>query len=199
MTALAARLGGELRRVPIWVIWALGLLPLAWLIVRAGAGGLGVDPVKALEHQLGKLGLQFLLLGLAITPLRRLGLNLIRFRRAVGLIAFTYVLLHVAVWVFLDLQLRWSEIAADLTKRPYIILGMMGLTMLIPLAATSNDLSVRKMGAQRWRVLHRLTYGAALAGILHYVWLVKGWPAEPFIYLAVFGGLMALRFLGPRR
>ncbi|MFD1914066.1 protein-methionine-sulfoxide reductase heme-binding subunit MsrQ [Halodurantibacterium flavum] len=184
-----------IRRIPVWLVWVLGLLPLVWLVVQAFRGGLGVDPVKALEHRLGLHGLQFLLLGLAITPLRRLGLNLLRFRRAIGLIAFTYVMLHFAVWLSLDMQFEWNQIGRDLVRRPYILIGMAGLLLLIPLALTSNDASLRRLGARRWRLLHRLTYVAVLAGALHFVLLVKGWPAEPFLYLGAAAALLLLRLL----
>jgi len=195
------RLNALARQVPTWVVYCLGAVPLAFLIWGAVAGGLGVDPVKAIEHRLGVLGLQFLLASLTITPLRRVGLNLIRFRRALGLLAFAYVSLHLVAWVWLDMGLRWSEMAADLLKRPYVILGMVGFVALLPLAATSTNYAIRKMGPLGWRRLHRLAYAAVLAGALHLVLLSKVWTAEVLIYagLAVF--LVALRLLpapGPR-
>ncbi|HSF63588.1 MAG TPA: ferric reductase-like transmembrane domain-containing protein, partial [Paracoccaceae bacterium] len=123
----AARINGALRAVPTWPVYGLGLVPLALLVGQAFTGGLGIDPVKVLERELGMLGLQFLVAGLCITPLRwATGVNLIRFRRAVGLLAFLYVALHLSVWVLLDLQLRWAEIWADIVKRPYITAGMVG-------------------------------------------------------------------------
>jgi sulfoxide reductase heme-binding subunit YedZ len=191
---LASRLNAAQRRVPSWVVYPLGLAPLAVLVAKALSGGLGVDPVKALEQQLGLYGLQFLLAGLMVTPVRRwTGVNLIRFRRAIGLLAFLYVALHLLVWLLLDLQLRWSEIGADLVKRPYVIVGMLGFLVMVPLAATSNNLSVRRLGAAAWARLHRLTYVAVLAGAAHYLMLVKVWSAEPFIYAAAALVLVALR------
>jgi sulfoxide reductase heme-binding subunit YedZ len=196
---VAASLNGALRRVPTWAVYGLGLLPLAILIWQALTGALGIDPVKALEHQLGLTALQLLVAGLLVTPLRRwAGVNLIRFRRAIGVLAFVYVALHLLVWVLLDLQLRWSEIGADLVKRPYIIVGMLGFACLVPLALTSNDWSVRRLGAVAWRRLHRLTYVAVLLGALHYLLLVKVWSAEPLLYALGAAGLVALRWLWRR-
>jgi sulfoxide reductase heme-binding subunit YedZ len=174
-------------------------VPLAALVWQALSGGLGIDPVKALEHQLGLTALQLLLAGLLVTPLRRwAGINLIRYRRAIGLLAFLYAVLHLLVWVLLDLQLRWSEIGADLVKRPYIIAGMLGLACLVPLAVTSNGWSVRRLGAAAWQRLHRLTYVAVLLGALHYLLLVKVWSAEPVLYALGAVVLVALRWLWRR-
>jgi methionine sulfoxide reductase heme-binding subunit len=193
---IAAQVNSTLRQVPPWVLYQLGMVPLGVLVGRALTGGLGIDPVKALEHQLGLYGLQLLIAGLLVTPLRRwTGINLIRYRRAIGLLAFFYVSLHLATWVLLDLQLRWSEIGADLVKRPYIILGMIGFLVMVPLAVTSNNASVRRMGAAAWTRLHQLTYVAVLAGAAHYLLLVKAWPLEPILYALVATGLVALRFL----
>lgn len=193
---VAAAINGALRPVPPAAVYAVGFLPALWLVALLFAGGLGVDPVKRLEHDLGLYALQFLIAGLCITPLRRMtGVNLIRFRRAVGLIAFGYAALHVAVWVALDLQFRWAEIGADLVKRPYIVAGAVGFLLLVPLAWTSTDSAVRRMGAAAWRRLHLLVHPAALAAAVHYVWLVKRWPIEPILYLAAVAALVGLRVL----
>ncbi len=193
---VAAAINGALRPVPPAVVYVLGVLPALWLVMLLFAGGLGVDPVRRLEQDLGLYALQFLIAGLCITPLRRLtGINLIRFRRAVGLIAFGYAALHVAVWVALDLQFRWAEIGAALVKRPYIVAGAAAFLMLVPLAWTSTDSAMRRMGAAAWRRLHLLVYPAALAAAVHYVWLVKRWPIEPILYLAAVAALVGLRVL----
>lgn len=193
---LVAQLNSTLRRVPPWVLYPLGVVPFGVLVWQALTGGLGIDPVKELEHQLGLYGLQLLIAGLLVTPLRRwTGVNLIRYRRAIGLLAFFYVSLHLATWVVLDLQLRWSEIGADLVKRPYIVLGMIGFLTMVPLAVTSNNASVRRMGAAAWARLHQLTYVAVLAGAAHYLILVKAWPLEPILYALVAASLVVLRFL----
>lgn len=188
-------LNTQARRVPTWVVYGLGLVPLCFLIWGALFGGLGPDPVKAIERSLGERGLQFLLASLAITPLRRVGLNLLRFRRALGLLAFLYASLHLVAWVWLDMGLRWSEMLADLTKRPFVILGMIGFLVMIPLALTSWNGAIRRMGALAWGRLHRLAYVAILAGAAHLALLSKVWTTEVLVYLVLTLGLLALRLL----
>lgn len=183
------------RRLPVWAVWLAGALPAALLIAAVAGNRLGVDPVKALEHELGLWALRFLLASLAVTPLMRLGLRLMKFRRALGLLGFFYVLAHFAVWIALDMGLRWGQIAEDLWKRPYILVGFAGLLMLIPLAVTSSDGALRRMGAAAWRRLHRLAYPAIALGAVHFVMIGKVWTAESLIYLAITGGLLAVRLL----
>lgn len=190
------RVNGVLRRVPTAVVWVGGLFPLGWLIWASATNALGADPVKVIEHSLGQWGLQFLIASLCISPLRELGLNLIKFRRAIGVTAFFYVALHFAAWIVLDMGLRWSEIIADLYKRPYVIIGMVGLLCLIPLAVTSTNGMIRRLGPLAWRRLHRLTYVAAIAGAVHFVVLVKGWQMEPLLYAAAVGALLLIRLAG---
>jgi sulfoxide reductase heme-binding subunit YedZ len=122
----------------------------------------------------------------------------LRFRRAIGLLAFAYAALHLAVWVVLDRQLDWPRILEDLTRRPYVILGMAAFLLLVPLAATSNDGSIRRMGAAAWRRLHRLAYPATALAAIHYVWLVKAWPLEPLAYAAAVAALLGWRRLRGR-
>jgi sulfoxide reductase heme-binding subunit YedZ len=168
------------------------LLPVPWLLYLGQTGGLGREPIKALEHELGEIALQLLVIGLAITPLRRFtGINLIRFRRVFGVLAFVYVSLHLLVWLVLDVGIL-SQIWADILKRPYITIGMAGFLMLLPLALTSNDYSVRKLGPA-WRRLHKLAYVTAILGSVHYVMLTKTWQFEPLAYLAVIIVLLLLR------
>jgi methionine sulfoxide reductase heme-binding subunit len=186
------------RRVPTALVWAGGLVPLAWLVWAAAVNELGPDPVKGIELRLGLWGLQFLIASLCITPLRRIGLNLIRFRRALGVLAFVYIALHFSAWVVLDMGLRWNEITADLIKRPYIIIGMVGLLCLAPLAATSTNAAIRKIGPARWKRLHRLAYVAGAAGALHFVVLVKGWQLESLLYAAAVAALLLVRVWSPR-
>ncbi len=179
------RLNQGLRKVPVWLLYLLGALYPGWLLYLGVTGGLGPDPVKALEHALGEAALQLLIVGLAVTPLRRfLGLNLLKFRRFVGVLAFTYVALHLLVWLLLDVQIL-SQVFNDIIKRPYITIGMVGFALMLPLALTSNNLSLRRLGAARWRRLHLLTYPAVLLAALHFVMLVKGFQIEPLIYLSV--------------
>lgn len=189
------RINAFVRRVPEPLVWGLGLLPLLWLIQAAVRNDLGVDPVKEIEHSLGLWGFQFLIGSLCISPLRRLGLNLIRFRRAFGVTAFIYIVLHFLAWMFLDMGMRWTEIVQDLWKRPYIVIGMVGLLAMTPLAATSTNAAIRRMGAPAWKRLHRLAYVAAIAGAAHYVVLVKGWPLEPLLYAGIVTLLLASRLV----
>jgi len=196
METIVDRVNGFVRKVPTWAVYIMFLVPVPWLLYQAQTGGLGVEPIKALEHELGQIALQLLIIGLAITPLRRyVGLNFLKFRRAYGLLAFTYVSLHLLVWLVLDVGIL-SQIWADIIKRPYITIGMAGFLCLLPLALTSNSWSVRKLGP-KWRQLHKLTYLAVILGGVHFIWLVKGFQLEPLIYMALILGLLVLRL--PKR
>ncbi|MBJ6372774.1 protein-methionine-sulfoxide reductase heme-binding subunit MsrQ [Sedimentitalea arenosa] len=191
------RLNGAMRRVPVWPVYVVGALPPGILLYMGATGALGVEPIKALEHELGELALKMLLLGLAVTPVRRfLGVNLMRFRRAIGLITFYYVLCHLMVWLVLDVQIV-GQIWADIVKRPYITVGMAAFVLMVPLAVTSNDWSVRRLGPT-WRTLHKAVYGIAILGGLHFLMLTKGFQVEPLAYMAVILALLALR-VAPRR
>ena len=200
MKPVIDRINAALRPIPTWAVYILYLLPVPWLLYLGLTGGLGREPIKALEHELGEIALQLLIIGLCVTPLRQyLGLNLMKFRRAFGVLAFIYVALHLLVWVVLDMSLLWSQMWADIWKRPYITVGMASFLVLVPLAVTSNNLSVRKLGAASWRKLHKLTYLAVLLGGIHYLWLVKGIQIEPILYMAVILGLLGLRLVKPQR
>ncbi|WP_244901247.1 sulfite oxidase heme-binding subunit YedZ [Jannaschia aquimarina] len=184
------------RQVPAWPLYVLGALPGIWLVWAGINGGLGVDPVKAMEHRAGLWGLQFLLASLCITPLLRLGrVNLMKFRKPLGLIGFGYVTFHFLIWMALDLSLRWGEIGADLIKRPYIVVGFLGFLALTPLAATSWGGAKRWLGTQAWCRLHRLVYVAVILGAVHFVMQAKVWTMEIIAYLAVTGGLVGLRLI----
>jgi sulfoxide reductase heme-binding subunit YedZ len=170
------------RKLPVWLIYIIGVAPGVYFIMLGIRNELGPEPIAKLEHLLGEFALQMLILGLAITPLRSvLRINLFKFRRAIGLIAFGYVLLHVLTWALLDIG-DLNRIWADIMKRPYITIGMLALLGLIPLALTSNNFAQRRLGA-RWRQLHRLTYGICILGGLHFVMLRKGFQIEPLLYL----------------
>ena len=192
------RINGVARRIPTWAVYILYLLPAPYYFYLALTGGLGPDPVKPLEHHYGEIALQLLIIGLCISPLRGFfGLNLIKFRRTFGVLAFTYVVLHLMVWAFLDVQ-TLDRVVQDIIKRPYITIGMASLVLLLPLAITSNNWSVRRLGPN-WRKLHLLTYPAVILGGVHYVWLAKGFQLEPLLYMAVILGLLALRMKKTRK
>lgn len=190
---------GLARRLPKWPLYLLAVAPVVWVFWAGATGALGVEPIKEIEHRLGLWGLQVLIAGLCITPLRtHVGINLIKFRRPLGLIAFFYIFLHLLVWLILDVGIL-SEIWKDIVKRPYITIGMAGFVLLVPLALTSNDWSIRKLGAAAWRRLHKLTYIAVILGGVHYVMLVKGWQIEPILYLCAVAALLAMRLKWRKR
>lgn len=199
MMPVVQAINNAARKVPAWPLYVLAPLPVAWWFYLGMTGGLGAEPINALEREIGALALKVLIAVLCVTPLRiYLNLNLIKFRRALGLIAFFYVSLHLAVWAFLDVQLL-GMIWADIVKRPYITVGMAGFVLLVPLAITSNNLSIRKMGPVKWRRLHKMTYLAILLGGMHFVMLAKVWEAESLIYLGVILALLSLRLIPARR
>jgi len=185
-------LNKKLNLIPIWSVYFLLTLPSVYYFYLAINGTLSVEPVKALEHELGALGLKLIILILAITPLRNhLNLNLFRFRRAIGIMAYYYILLHFLVWLLLDVQVL-SLIVDDLIKRPYITIGFLAFVAMSPLALTSNNYSVRKLG-RIWPKLHKLIYGIAILGAIHFIMLVKGFQMEPLIYLLIILGLLGSR------
>ncbi len=183
------------RGVPNWLVYAAGAVPFAWLVWAVLTGSLGPDPVKGVEQRLGIWALQFLIAGLAITPLRRIGVNLIRHRRALGLLAFFYVLMHFVTWVVLDMALDWTQIVAALWKRPYILIGFAALLAMVPLAVTSTNSAIRRMGPKAWGQLHKLMYGIVAAAALHYLLLVKVISTEPVVYATIVLALLALRLV----
>lgn len=200
VAALGPRISGVARKVPTWPVYLLGAAPGAFLIWNAAIAGAYIDPVKVLEQELGRLSLQFLLGSLAISPLMRFGrINLIKFRKALGLLAFGYLTLHFLTWLFLDLQLRWGEIGADIVKRPYITVGFVAFLLLIPLAMTSWQGAIRRMGAQAWGRLHRLVYAAVLLGAVHFIMQERVWTRESLVYLAAAILLVGLRLVWIRR
>jgi len=180
------------------VVFAASLLPFAWLL--CGAFGwlgfsLGADPVKKLEHECGNWALKFLLITLAVTPLRQLAHlpHLPRLRRMLGLFAFFYAVLHFTVYLTLDLELNFGTLFADIAKRPYITIGFLALLMLIPLAVTSTNKMMRRLG-RRWQKLHRLVYVIAVLGVWHFWWQVKRDVREPLIYAAILAVLLGYRW-----
>jgi methionine sulfoxide reductase heme-binding subunit len=177
----------------IWMLYVIGLCPAAWYFYLAATGGLGFNPVKEFEHLLGIWALRLIIATLAITPLRDLaGINWIRYRRALGLLAFYYVLMHFSVYALLDLRLDLGAVGGDIAKRPYITIGFACLLLLLPLAVTSNNWSIRKL-QQGWNKLHKLVYLIAAGGAFHYVLAVKSVTLVPFIHIALIVLLLAYR------
>ena len=184
----------DLPHPPKIVVYIVGFVPAVWWFWLGVTDRLGADPMRALEHVLGLWALRFLIASLAITPLRQLaGVNLLRYRRALGLLAFYYALLHLTTYLVLDQGLDFDAIWADILKRLYITIGMTCFMVLLPLALTSNNLAIRRLGGKAWQRLHRLVYLAAILAVLHFLMSVKSWPVEPVIY-----ALIVLILLGYR-
>lgn len=171
------------------------LLPLGLLAWNATHDALGANPIEAMTRSLGDWTLNFLLITLAVTPLRRLtGWNwLLRLRRMLGLYTFFYACLHVTSYVWLDQFFDWTAIATDIVKRPFITAGFVAFCLLVPLAATSNNAMVRRLGGRRWQALHRSIYLIAVLGVLHYAWMVKRDLALPLVYAAIAFVLLGAR------
>ena len=177
------------------VVFILCLVPLAWTVRLAYTGELGAEPVLESVKASGLWALRFLLIALALTPLRMLTgvAGLARFRRMLGLFAFFYATVHLSTYVGLDQFFDWAAIWKDIVKRPYITVGMGAFLILTALAATSTDGMVKRLGGKRWRALHRGVFVAGLAGCLHFIMLVKGWQTAPLVYALICIGLLAFR------
>ncbi len=175
----------------VWALYAVGLLPAAWTFYLGATDQLGADPVKTFELFLGLWTIRFLILTLAVSPARDLlGWNYLRYRRALGLLTFYYALMHFTVYMVLDQAMDLLAVVDDVLKRPFIMFGMAGLALLIPLAVTSNNFSIRKMG-MKWIWLHKLIYIIAAAGALHFALSTKILDLEQYIYV----GLIILMIL----
>jgi sulfoxide reductase heme-binding subunit YedZ len=170
----------------LFVICALPLLSVLWRAFGIGGADLGANPIEEIQDTFGEWGLRFLVITLAVTPLRD-WFNLpwlVQLRRMLGLYAFFYVVMHFLNWLILDQGLYWSGILEDIGKRPFITIGFAALLLLIPLAVTSTNKMMRRLG-KRWKSLHRLVYLISLLGVWHYYWQVKSDVTEPLIYLAI--------------
>jgi methionine sulfoxide reductase heme-binding subunit len=178
----------------------LSILPLAWLIYLTFTGQLGANPVEAIIRYLGDWALRFLLIALAVTPLRIVTgwLPVARLRRTLGLYAFFYVIVHIMSYVGLDHQFDWATIWGDILKRTYITVGMAALLMLVPLAVTSTDGMIRRLGGARWRKLHRLIYPAGVAGVIHYFLMIKAGYQQPLLYAVILTVLFGIRLYKKR-
>jgi sulfoxide reductase heme-binding subunit YedZ len=185
------------RRVLKPAVFAAALVPLGGLVYSAFTGGLGPNPIEKVTHETGDWTLRFLLFTLSVTPLRALtGLNaVVRFRRMLGLFAFFYGSLHLVTYLWFDKFFAWSEIVRDVPRRPFITMGFFAFVLLVPLAATSTTGMIRRLGGRTWQRLHRLIYLSALAGVIHFWWLVKADVSEPRLYAIVLGSLLIARVL----
>jgi sulfoxide reductase heme-binding subunit YedZ len=177
------------------MVFAACLLPLAWLVWQALFGYLGVNPIETVNRFLGDWALRFLLIALAVTPLRKITgwAQLARLRRMLGLFAFFYVCLHLSSYIGLDLFFDWQALGKDIVKRRYITLGMLGFTLLVPLAITSTDRMIKRLGGRRWRLLHKLAYVAGCLGVVHYWMMVKADIRQPMLYAALLAVLLGYR------
>ncbi len=185
-----------IRRVLKPAVWLLSLAPLAWLGWLAYSGGLTANPIEFLNRYLGDWALRFLLIALAVTPLRGITgwAGFARFRRLLGLFAFFYVVLHLSSYVGLDQYFDWGEIWRDIVKRTYITVGMVGSVLLLALALTSTKGMIKRIGGKNWNRLHKTVYIAAAAGCLHFFMMRKGFQLEPIIYAGICLVLLGYRY-----
>jgi sulfoxide reductase heme-binding subunit YedZ len=179
------------------ILWVLCLIPAASLVWKGFHNDLGANPVEYITHATGNWTLRLLLVTLAITPARRLFKQpqLTRFRRPLGLFAFFYVCLHFTTWFLLDKSLSLDEMWKDVIKRPFITMGFLAFVAMIPLAITSTAGWIRRLGGKNWQRLHRLVYLSAIAGVIHYYWLVKSDVRLPIMYGVILTILLALRLV----
>ncbi|WP_337269836.1 protein-methionine-sulfoxide reductase heme-binding subunit MsrQ [Oryzifoliimicrobium ureilyticus] len=181
----------------VWLLYAVGLVPAAWTFYLGVSDQLGADPVKTFELFLGTWTIRFLIITLMISPLRELlGVNLIRYRRALGLLTFYYAVMHFTVYLVLDQAMDINAVIEDVLKRPFIMFGMAGLVLLIPLAVTSNSFAIRRLGG-KWNQLHRLTYLVAALGVVHYALSTKVFGLEQSIYILMLIALILYRSYRP--
>jgi sulfoxide reductase heme-binding subunit YedZ len=176
-------------------VWIVCLTPLAALAVRAWRDDLTANPISFITNTLGDWTFRFLLASLALTPLRVVtGMTWqMTLRRLLGLFAFFYAATHFCVWIFLDHFFNWSQMGADIVKRPYITVGMLALTSLVPLALTSTTGMIRRLGARNWKRLHRLVYVTAVCAALHFLWLAKVGRRDQYVYAALVALLLGIR------
>ena len=194
LNVLRAPSGAQIAVIKV-IVFLLCLIPAANLALGWQDDALGADPIETISRSSGQWTLRFLLISLAVTPLRRYtGLHwLIRLRRMLGLFVFAYAFGHLLSYVWLDQSFDWSSIARDILDRPFITVGFSAFVLLIPLAATSNSFALRRLGGRRWQALHRSSYGIAVLGVVHFWWLVKAGVFTPLIYALVLAALLGLR------
>jgi len=188
----------------IWkpLAFVLSLVPLAIIVGKVfGLGGtLGANPIEAIQDHFGQWGLRFILIALAVTPLRKISGQawLARFRRMLGLFAFFYVLMHFIVWLLLDQELLVAAILEDIVERPFITIGMLAIVLLLSMAVTSTAAMRRKLG-RRWQKLHNSVYLVGILGVSHYWWQVKKDISEPLIYTLILTVLLGYRLWDRRQ
>jgi sulfoxide reductase heme-binding subunit YedZ len=184
-----------------WALYVTALGPLAWIGFCFATGRVTGDEVKFLQHVTGDTVLTTLLITLAVTPIRRLTgwHEIVRLRRQIGLTAFWYAILHLLTYLVFDQALSVADIAEDVAKHPWVLVGFTAFLLLVPLAITSTKGWIRRLGGKRWQRLHRLIYPAAVAGVLHYLWLVKKDVQAPLYYAAALAVLFGLRFATRKR
>lgn len=177
------------------MVFAASLLPVAWLAWQALYGSLGVNPVETLNRFTGDWALRFLLIALAVTPVRRITgwPALARLRRMLGLFAFFYVCLHLSSYIGVDLYFDWAALWRDVLKRRYITLGMLAFVLLLPLALTSTNAMIRRLGGRRWQALHRSVYAIGVLGVAHFWMMVKADIREPLLYAVILALLLGYR------
>lgn len=182
-----------LAKISPWWVYGLGMLPAVWYFYLGAVNDLGANPIQAFEHLLGEWALRFLIATLLVTPIRDLTrVNFFRFRRALGLLTFYYVLFHFLTYFILDRGMDLSVIYVDIFKRPYIIVGMVAFLSLTALALTSSNRAIRAMG-KAWGQLHKLVYLIAILGVVHFFMAVKSWPPTPFVYATIIAVLLGYR------
>lgn len=197
MSAVAKQAVRGRRPSRVWLLYIAGLAPAAWNFYLGATGNLGADPVNTFELFLGLWAIRFLILTLAVSPLRALfAVNVIRYRRALGLLCFYYALMHFLTYLVLDQRLVLSAVLADVAKRPFIMAGAAALTLLVPLAVTSNTFSIRRLG-RGWSRLHSLIYVIAICGAIHFALATKVLSAEQYLYLSLTALLLAYRIVRP--
>lgn len=177
------------------LLFGVCLLPLGYYGWGAWHDTLGANPIEAVTRGLGTWALNLLLVTLAVTPLRKLtGWHVVlRLRRMLGLFVFFYAALHLATYLWFDKFFDWNEIALDILERPFITVGMATFLLLVPLAATSSNFAIRKLGGRRWQALHRTVYAIGILAVLHYSWLVKADQSQPLLYAGILALLLGMR------
>ncbi len=194
MTRLPTPSGRQLAAIKL-LVFVLCLLPALQLALGWRADALGANPIETITRASGEWTLRLLLIGLCVTPLRRItGLHwLVRLRRMLGLFAFAYAAAHFMTYLWLDQFFDWRAIAADILERPFITVGFAAFVLLLPLAATSNAFAIRRLGGRRWQALHRSVYAIAIMAVVHFWWLVKADVLEPAIYALILAALLGAR------